>query len=126
MVRIGTALFGARPLQRIHYEPSDQVDWRRQHGPGNIAKLLKSGRSPDDISSSDPNQDCRKALAEMGITSFANSSPVMAQTDLIVLAVKPQIMDNVLTNSRWIHLRQRKDHTRLQLGVTINTPSSTK
>ena len=63
-----------------------------------IAGLLKSGRSSGDILVSDPNQDCRKALAEMGITSFADSSPVMAQTDLIVLAVKPQIIDSVLTN----------------------------
>ena len=34
----------------------------------------------------------------MGITSFADSAPVMAQAHLIVLAVKPQIMDSVLTN----------------------------
>ena len=63
-----------------------------------IAGLLKNGRSSSDILVSDPNQNCRKILAEMGITSFADNSPVMAQTDLIVLAVKPQIMDNVLTN----------------------------
>ncbi len=63
-----------------------------------ITGLLKSGRSSSDILVSDPNQDCRKVLATMGITSFADSSSVMAQAHLVVLAVKPQIMDSVLTN----------------------------
>ena len=72
-------------------------------GGGNMAQaiitgLLKSGRSSSDILVSDPNQDCRKALTTMGITSFADSAPVMAQAHLVVLAVKPQIMDSVLTN----------------------------
>jgi pyrroline-5-carboxylate reductase len=84
-----------------------------------IAGLLKSGRSPDDILVSDPNQDCRKALAEMGITSFANSSPVMAQTDLIVLAVKPQIMDNVLTNLA-DSLKATQVIISIAAGITIN------
>ena len=72
-------------------------------GGGNMAQaiitgLLKSGRSPSDILVSDPDQDCRKALTTMGITSFADSAPVMAQAHLVVLAVKPQIMDSVLTD----------------------------
>jgi pyrroline-5-carboxylate reductase len=61
-----------------------------------IAGLLKSGRSSSDIFVSDPNPECRKALSAMGVTSFQDSSPVMAQADLVVLAVKPQIMDTVL------------------------------
>ena len=56
-------------------------------GGGNMAQaiitgLLKSGRSSSDILVSDPNQDCRKALATMGITSFADSSSVMAVQSL--------------------------------------------
>ena len=39
-----------------------------------IAELLKSGRPTGNILVSDPDQDCRKALAEMGITSFADSA----------------------------------------------------
>jgi pyrroline-5-carboxylate reductase len=62
-----------------------------------IAGLLKSGRSSSDIIVSDPNPECRKALSTMGITSFQDSTPVMAQAGCIVLAVKPQIMDYVLT-----------------------------
>lgn len=62
-----------------------------------IAGLLKSGRSSSDIIVSDPNPECRKALSAMGITSFQDSTPVMVQTDFVVLAVKPQIMDHVLT-----------------------------
>jgi len=61
-----------------------------------IAGLLKSGRSSSDILVSNPNPECRKALSSMCVTSFQDSSPVMAQADLVVLAVKPQIMDTVL------------------------------
>ena len=70
-------------------------------GGGNMAQaiitgLLKSGRSSSDILVSDPDQDCRKALTTMGITSFADSAPVMAQAHLVVR--EAQIMDSVLTN----------------------------
>ena len=85
-----------------------------------IAGLLKSGRSSSDILVSDPNQDCRKALAEMGITSFADSTPVMAQADLIVLAVKPQIMDNVLTTLS-DSLRATQVIISIAAGITIHT-----
>ena len=88
-----------------------------------IAGLLKSGRSSSDILVSDPNQDCRKALAEMGITSFADSAPVMAQTDLIVLAVKPQIMDSVLTNLA-DSLKATQVIISIAAGVTIQQYSS--
>ena len=85
-----------------------------------IAGLLKSGRSSSDILVSDPNQDCRKTLAEMGITSFANSAPVMAQADIIVLAVKPQIMDSVLTTLA-DSLRVTQVIISIAAGITIHT-----
>ena len=90
-----------------------------------IAGLLKNGRSSSDILVSDPNQNCRKILAEMGITSFADSAPVMAQTDLIVLAVKPQIMDSVLTTLA-DSLRRRKLSSRLRRNHHSNDSSSIK
>ena len=85
-----------------------------------IAGLLKSGRSSSDILVSDPNQDCRKTLAEMGITSFADSAPVMAQADIIVLAVKPQIMDSVLTTLT-DSLRVTQVIISIAAGITIHT-----
>ena len=85
-----------------------------------IAGLLKSGRSSSDILVCDPNQDCRKALAELGITSFADSAPVMAQADVIVLAVKPQVMDSVLTTLA-DSLRVTQVIISIAAGITIHT-----
>ncbi len=70
-------------------------------GGGNMAQaiitgLLNSGRSSSDILVSDPNPVCRNALSAMGVSCSKQSGPVIAQADLIVLAVKPQIMDTVL------------------------------
>ena len=70
-------------------------------GGGNMAQaiitgLLNSGRSSSDILVSDPNPVCRNALGAMGVSCSEQSGPVIAQADLIVLAVKPQIMDTVL------------------------------
>ena len=70
-------------------------------GGGNMAQaiitgLLNSGRSSSDILVSDPNPSCRNALGAMGVSCSEQSGPVIAQADLIVLAVKPQIMDTVL------------------------------
>ena len=61
-----------------------------------IAGLLNSGRSSSDILVSDPNPACRSALSAIGVSCSEQSGPVIAQADLIVLAVKPQIMDAVL------------------------------
>ena len=70
-------------------------------GGGNMAQaiitgLLNSGRLSSDILVSDPNPLCRNALGAMGVSCSEQSGPVIAQADLIVLAVKPQIMDTVL------------------------------
>ena len=61
-----------------------------------IAGLLNSGRSSSDILVSDPNPACQSALSAMGIPCFEQCDPVIAQADLIVLAVKPQTMKTVL------------------------------
>jgi pyrroline-5-carboxylate reductase len=61
-----------------------------------IAGLLTSGRSSSDILVSDPNPACRSALSAMGVSCSEQSGPVITQANLIVLAVKPQIMDAVL------------------------------
>ena len=70
-------------------------------GGGNMAQaiitgLLNSGRLSSDILVSDPNPVCRNVLSAMGVSCSKQSGPVIAQADLIVLAVKPQIMDTVL------------------------------
>ena len=61
-----------------------------------VAGLLNGGCSSSNILVSDPNPACRDALSTLGVSCFEQSGPVVAQADLIVLAVKPQIVNTVL------------------------------
>ena len=73
-------------------------------GGGNMATsliggLIAQGHSADSISVSDPNELQRNQLEQQfSINSFADCAPAMADADIVVLAVKPQIMKDVALN----------------------------
>jgi pyrroline-5-carboxylate reductase len=73
-------------------------------GGGNMATsliggLIAQGHSADSISVSDPNESQRNQLEQQfSINSFADCTPAMADADIVVLAVKPQIMKDVALN----------------------------
>lgn len=73
-------------------------------GGGNMATsliggLIAQGHSADSISVSDPNESQRSQLAQQfSINTFADCAPAMADADIVVLAVKPQIMKEVALN----------------------------
>ena len=70
-------------------------------GAGNMARsltggLLKNGWKKDQIILSDPEPAQRQAIETvLGIKAFADNSEVAARADLLVLAVKPQILADV-------------------------------
>lgn len=70
-------------------------------GAGNMARslaggLLKNGWGNDQIILSDPEPAQRQAIETvLGIKAFADNSEVAARADLLVLAVKPQILADV-------------------------------
>src|SRR3990170_8970724 len=70
-------------------------------GAGNMARslaggLLKNGWGKDQIILSDPEPAQRQAIETvLGIKAFADNSEVAARADLLVLAVKPQILADV-------------------------------
>jgi pyrroline-5-carboxylate reductase len=70
-------------------------------GAGNMARslaggLLKNGWRADRILVSDPEASQRHSVeSTLGIKVFADNSEVAAQTDLLVLAVKPQVLADV-------------------------------
>jgi len=70
-------------------------------GAGNMARslaggLLKNGWKKDQIILSDPEPVQRQAIETvLGIKAFADNNEVAARADLLVLAVKPQILSDV-------------------------------
>ncbi|WP_373017512.1 pyrroline-5-carboxylate reductase [Thiomicrorhabdus sp.] len=70
-------------------------------GAGNMAKsliggLIASGYPKDKIIAADPTQAQRDNLtATFGIVCFAENNEAVQQADVVVLAVKPQILQNV-------------------------------
>jgi pyrroline-5-carboxylate reductase len=67
-----------------------------------IKGMLRAGIAPvDAIRSSDPLPAARVLLAgETGVTVYDSNLPVVQQSDVVVLAVKPQSMRQVLENLR--------------------------
>lgn len=70
-------------------------------GGGNMATsliggLIAQGHPADSIRVSDPNEPQREQLAQQySINVFADCGPAMADADIVVLAVKPQVMKAV-------------------------------
>lgn len=70
-------------------------------GGGNMATsliggLIAQGHPADSISVSDPNESQREQLIQQySINAFADCGPAMADADIVVLAVKPQVMKTV-------------------------------
>jgi pyrroline-5-carboxylate reductase len=66
-----------------------------------IRGMLRNGTSGEMILVSDPNSSCRAALVgETGIATFDSNAEVIKNSDVVVLAVKPQVMAPVLLELR--------------------------
>jgi len=71
-------------------------------GGGNMARaliggLLAAGVEPASISVSDPDTASRDGLARLGVQAHADNQAVVDRCQVVVLAVKPQLMKPVLT-----------------------------
>lgn len=70
-------------------------------GAGNMARsliggLLAKGYEASNILVSDPSNDCIQAAKAMGIKAAANNAELLATVDVLILAVKPQVMADVI------------------------------
>ena len=71
-------------------------------GAGNMASsliqgLLSNGANARNISVADPMVEQRDKLSELGVNTFADNDDAIAEADAIVLAVKPQVAQPVLS-----------------------------
>lgn len=70
-------------------------------GGGNMAQaliggLLRDGHEPDRLRVADPQDAQREKLRQQGVVVFADNAGAADGADVIVLAVKPQVMDAAL------------------------------
>lgn len=95
-------------------------------GGGNMARsliggLLKTGVAASTISVSEPKAEAREALGrEFGVACFAENSQAAAEAEVIVLAVKPQIMPAIHAELRETLERNRPLLISIAAGVRID------
>jgi pyrroline-5-carboxylate reductase len=66
-----------------------------------IQGMIRDGTPPDSITASDPYPEARASLvSETGVATFDSNAEVIGNSDVVVLAVKPQIMASVLAEIR--------------------------
>ena len=95
-------------------------------GGGNMARsliggLVSAGYPAEALSVADPNESIRTALAaDFGINATADNQQIMDQCDVVVLAVKPQVMQKVTSA---LHIGQKKRPLYLSVAAGIRTAS---
>lgn len=63
-----------------------------------LGGILKSGiLTPDQLSATDLSEEKRNLFAQKGVTAFPTCAQVMEQSETVLLAVKPQNIETVLT-----------------------------
>lgn len=72
-------------------------------GAGNMARslisgLLASGYPASQLAAADPAEEQRALIDQLGVQSAADNSAIVAAADVIVLAVKPQILAKVVSS----------------------------
>ncbi|MBT8148505.1 MAG: NAD(P)-binding domain-containing protein, partial [Gammaproteobacteria bacterium] len=61
-----------------------------------IGGLLARGFAGERIVASDPSSECLAAVRELGAQTVADNEQLAARANVVVLAVKPQVMQQVL------------------------------
>lgn len=93
-------------------------------GSGNMATAIVRGMvagaflSPEEILVFDPNADKREALAgELGVRAVGSNEALIEASDVVVLAVKPQVLPEVVTSLA----AQLTDRRRVVVSIAAGT-----
>ncbi len=94
-------------------------------GAGNMAQaimggLIKTGTPPQHICIFEPNRAlAEKLVSGIGIQAAADNSEIFEQCDVIVLAVKPQVMQGALESARGVRLKSGAFIVSVAAGLPI-------
>ncbi len=98
-------------------------------GGGNMASslisgLIASGHSPQHLWVSDINPDTLKALAEnLNVNTSASNDAVINEVDVVVLAVKPQILSSVAKSAAVLIQQKKPLVVSIAAGISQNSLS---
>ena len=89
-------------------------------GAGNIAQAIMGGLADTDakIIAADPSEDCHMKVRDLGITVTDDNDAAVAQADIVMLCVKPNVLPGLL---RKLHVTDGKLFISVAAGVTITT-----
>lgn len=92
-------------------------------GAGNMATsliggLLTAGRAPESITAADPDPAQLARVSELGITTTQDNAEAIADALVVVLAVKPQVLGQVVTD-----LAGKLTTTQLLLSIAAGVPA---
>ena len=87
-----------------------------------IAGLLAEGLPAEQIRACDPDPQRLAALQQLGpIRTSTNNDDAIGEADIVILAVKPQVMDTVLAQARDALVRSRPITLSIAAGITIDS-----
>lgn len=85
-----------------------------------IGGLLNSGHPSEKLRAADPFQDARDQITALGVEASDNNATIASDADVIVLAVKPQVLTSVLAD-----MAQALPPNALVLSIVAGIPLAT-
>lgn len=86
-----------------------------------IGGLIEQGYAPEDITASDPNADGLAAIhSKFGINTTTNNHDACRHSDVIVLATKPQVLKQVVTDLRDVIAQRSTPPMIMSIAAGIN------
>ena len=87
-----------------------------------IRGLLDQGFDPEQLRASDPHPDSLQKLQEAtGISTSADNNEMLRGADIVILAVKPQVMSQVTADIRELVTSQNTLVISIAAGITIDS-----
>ncbi len=93
-------------------------------GAGNMATAMVNGilrnkaKNADELCIFDPDESKREAMAQLGVSAAKNGAELVEKSDIIILAVKPQTYDIVLSEIKSA-VREEKIFVTIAAGISI-------